>query len=291
MCGIGGVIALDEARLNPALIEELCNELVKHGHDATGALLISPTFDFVVKRSIRGWDTWTTTERQALLAEAAVCKAILIHTRAGTTGDNALVNTHPFEDTKKGIWLAHNGMIKNYGKIFQKYNYKGASDCDSIAMLLAYEALLEAGAGVEKLPSLNDEVDGWWNCWVYHALTNEIVLFSNMNGWRGGMNNKQFVFHNLGSSQFGERLPSFMKIHLRAARPYLRFYDLTPTVTDFDRYILQEDDNHIYIKVPENAMGRFVGWNNLKDDGTLKLRKHDLDEDKKKRILGIIVGG
>jgi hypothetical protein len=157
-------------------------------------------------------------------------------------------------------------------------------------MLLAYRALVEAGAGIEQLPSLNDEVDGWWNVWAYHALTNEIVLFSNIEGWRGGEVQKHFVFHNLGADKYGGKLPSFMKIQLRDTRPYIRYYELSPSQAEFDKYILKYDDQYIYIKVPEHSMARFVGWNNLAEDGILKIRNYQLDEDKKKRILKLISG-
>jgi glutamine phosphoribosylpyrophosphate amidotransferase len=295
MCGIGGIVKLEGDAIDPNLLISLLNKLDGSGPKAVGIILVGKEGGVLTIKTTKGWSEWGKEEKESLKNRAGAAKAVLVHTRAPTTGPNTLENTHPFEDYETGLWLAHNGGIFNHDSIFQLHDYKGPVECDSMAVLLEFLTLIKDSGTVQHIADLEAIMSGWWNCWAYLAKTNDIVLFTNMEGFRAAQKDGHFIFANLSYAFEGEQLPSVVKINLGQGtdKPTFTYYPLAPVKTEveeaFKKLIVAEDDRHYHLKIPEDAQKRFQGWK-LADNGILIVRKYQCDKVKKNRILGIIRG-
>jgi hypothetical protein len=112
MCGQLGYSSNDPFDVDKIKTLILWNSL-ERGIDATG--LYSP-LNGLKKRAIRGSEFITSSDPELEIIPDTV---LMAHCRAKTVGVNCLANTHPF---KRGNWLLqHNGTLKNYYDIRQKY--------------------------------------------------------------------------------------------------------------------------------------------------------------------------
>ncbi|HUX35428.1 MAG TPA: glutamine--fructose-6-phosphate transaminase (isomerizing) [Candidatus Paceibacterota bacterium] len=136
MCGIVGYIGKDEAL--PVLIEGIKN-LEYRGYDSSGFAIL---------------DGSNVGSEKAVGKVSALVEKIdgkkfpgkvgIIHSRWATHGGVTEANAHPHSDCTGVIWLAHNGIIENYGELKKEllekgHSFKSETDTETIAHLIEEE--------------------------------------------------------------------------------------------------------------------------------------------------------
>lgn len=85
-------------------------------------------------------------------------QAIILHTRAGTTGGIRIQNTHPFVNNEDNVTSAiiHNGFINNHMQLEKKY-----STCDSEVIVHLYDQL-KVATDFNQIKELMSAISGWY---------------------------------------------------------------------------------------------------------------------------------
>ncbi|MDO8265107.1 MAG: glutamine--fructose-6-phosphate transaminase (isomerizing) [Candidatus Parcubacteria bacterium] len=119
MCGIVGYIGKQDA-ISIGL--EGLKRLEYRGYDSAGLV----GFDSSTKKifSVRKKGRISNLEN-ALKGNNFQSNSAIFHTRWATHGAPSEKNTHPHHDCKNKIWLAHNGIIENYGLLKEKLKEEG----------------------------------------------------------------------------------------------------------------------------------------------------------------------
>lgn len=136
MCGIFGYIGKQEAA--PILINGL-KALEYRGYDSAGLYVVGAGCVKAVGQ---------VKNLEAKVGDGLKGSVGLAHTRWATHGVPSEVNSHPHSDCEGKIWLAHNGIIENYGElkaelIAKGHKFASATDTEVVAHLI--EENLKAG--------------------------------------------------------------------------------------------------------------------------------------------------
>lgn len=128
MCGIVGAI---NKSCNHILYVAL-KRLEYRGYDSAGVLIYDGILH--IKKEIGGVDKLFPIDFDGTIGMA--------HTRWATDGIVSIENTHPHHSQKKRIYIVHNGIIKNYKDIKERYFKNDAflsnTDSEIIAHLVEY---------------------------------------------------------------------------------------------------------------------------------------------------------
>lgn len=129
MCGIFGYVGKKEAA--PLLIGGL-KALEYRGYDSAGLYVVG---DGCVKA------VGQVKNLEAKVGDSFHGTVGLAHTRWATHGVPSEVNSHPHSDCEQKIWLAHNGIIENYGElkadlIAKGHKFASATDTEVVAHLI-----------------------------------------------------------------------------------------------------------------------------------------------------------
>lgn len=128
MCGIVGVISNSCSYI----LYKSLKELEYRGYDSAGLLIYDGLIH--IKKELGGVDNLLPIEFDGGIGIA--------HTRWATEGEVNIKNTHPHHTKQNRVFVVHNGIIKNFLIIKEKYfkNVEFVSDTDSeiIAHLLEY---------------------------------------------------------------------------------------------------------------------------------------------------------
>jgi len=140
MCGIFGYVGKREAA--PLLIGGL-KALEYRGYDSAGMYVVGAGCIKAVGQ---------VKNLEAKVGDSFSGHVGLAHTRWATHGVPSEVNSHPHADCEQKIWLAHNGIIENYGEIKTELVAKGhqflsATDTEVVAHLI--EENLKSGLDFE----------------------------------------------------------------------------------------------------------------------------------------------
>jgi glucosamine--fructose-6-phosphate aminotransferase (isomerizing) len=137
MCGIVGYIGKNEAL--PVLMEGIRN-LEYRGYDSAGFAIIGSDKKVGSGKAVG--------KISALVEKIAGNKFQgnlgIIHSRWATHGGVTEANAHPHSDCSGLIWLAHNGIIENYGELKKEllekgHVFKSETDTETIAHLIEEE--------------------------------------------------------------------------------------------------------------------------------------------------------
>ncbi len=129
MCGIFGYIGKQEAA--PILINGL-KALEYRGYDSAGLYVVGAGCVKAVGQ---------VKNLEAKVGDGLRGSVGLAHTRWATHGVPSEVNSHPHSDCEGKIWLAHNGIIENYGElkaelIAKGHKFASATDTEVVAHLI-----------------------------------------------------------------------------------------------------------------------------------------------------------
>ena len=145
MCGIGGIISFapfKDERLAEArrICRALHVALDVRGTDASGIVSIKmhPYDTLIHKGPVDSEDLVKTAEWNATFTNGT--NAVLLHTRAATTGDKKdNTNNHPFMSKQSGSVLIHNGVIRNHNTLTKTHALPVDGECDSEVILRMIE--------------------------------------------------------------------------------------------------------------------------------------------------------
>lgn len=137
MCGIFGYVGKKEA---PAILIDGLKALEYRGYDSAGLYVIGAGLVKAVGQ---------VKNLEAKVTKDFVGTVGIAHTRWATHGVPTEVNAHPHTDCDGKIFLAHNGIIENYGDLKTELVAKGhkfasATDSEVVAHLL--EDFVKAGS-------------------------------------------------------------------------------------------------------------------------------------------------
>lgn len=129
MCGIFGYVGKKEAA--PLLIGGL-KALEYRGYDSAGLYIVGAGCAKAVGQ---------VKNLEIKVGNGFSGNTGLAHTRWATHGVPSEVNSHPHSDCEQKIWLAHNGIIENYGELKEDLIGKGhkfasATDTEVVAHLI-----------------------------------------------------------------------------------------------------------------------------------------------------------
>jgi glutamine---fructose-6-phosphate transaminase (isomerizing) len=142
MCGVFGFVAQPGQRVSLNRLQEIASITEKRGPHAFGFAWIDGAGRL---RSYK--QTGRITKSLDLLTIAADARMLIGHTRYATQGnpsDNVNNHPHPVD----GGWFVHNGVIRGYQKLIERYELLPSSDCDSEVLGLLIEHL--PGTMVER---------------------------------------------------------------------------------------------------------------------------------------------
>lgn len=165
MCGIVGVISNS---CNNIIVEALRN-LEYRGYDSVGVMIYD---DLVhIKKRVGGVENILPIEFNGNIG--------IGHTRWATTGIVSEENAHPHFTTKKRFYIVHNGIIKNYKEIKEKYfkedTFTSNTDSEIIAHLLEYFS--ESNNVLDSIKLTINELVGSYAVIIFDTL-NPTFLFS-----------------------------------------------------------------------------------------------------------------
>ncbi len=132
MCGIVGYIG--EKNCVPILINGL-KRLEYRGYDSAGIGIISPGSSYLLKSNGKVSLLEEKIEKLSLSANLGIG-----HTRWATHGVPNEINAHPHFNSRKNLFLIHNGIIENFKTLRkslenQGYNFITETDSEVIAHL------------------------------------------------------------------------------------------------------------------------------------------------------------
>lgn len=179
MCGIFG--AFGDLNNYKGSINDLIKQSARRGSDAVGFLgynhskpVIDNELEMVWKKNISSIRFFQSGELDYKMLDG-----ILGHTRTavkGSADDNK--NNHPFE-SKSFIW-AHNGGLRNFGELKNRYKLDYDSECDSAVIGNLLQKFVDDGMPLEEaFAQVYHELDGYFAVWVYHKPTQDIYIFRN----------------------------------------------------------------------------------------------------------------
>jgi glucosamine--fructose-6-phosphate aminotransferase (isomerizing) len=129
MCGIFGYVGKKEA---PAILIDGLKALEYRGYDSAGLYVLGAGLVKAVGQ---------VKNLEAKVTRDFVGQVGIAHTRWATHGVPTEVNAHPHTDCEGKIYLAHNGIIENYGElkadlIGKGHKFVSATDSEVVAHLL-----------------------------------------------------------------------------------------------------------------------------------------------------------
>ena len=172
MCGIIGYTGKKEAK--PVLIEGL-KRLEYRGYDSAGIAVQGNGNGIVCHKSLgKIADLQNKINGIKINGTCGIA-----HTRWATHGKPAETNAHPHHDSKKSVYLVHNGIIENYRILKKELNKQGCefyseTDSEILAHLIAK---LFNGNLTEAVRQAVERVEGTFALAVIHReLPDQIVV-------------------------------------------------------------------------------------------------------------------
>ncbi|MGE5860601.1 MAG: glutamine--fructose-6-phosphate transaminase (isomerizing) [Ignavibacteria bacterium] len=164
MCGIVGYIG--EKNCVPILINGL-KRLEYRGYDSAGIGIISPGNSYLLKSPGKVSLLEEKIEKLSLSANLGIA-----HTRWATHGIPNEINAHPHFNSRKNLFLIHNGIIENFRTLRkslenQGYNFITETDTEVLAHLI--DSFLDKGYNLFKSVRLAlNEVEGTYGIAVIY---------------------------------------------------------------------------------------------------------------------------
>ncbi|MGE5806341.1 MAG: class II glutamine amidotransferase [Ignavibacteria bacterium] len=164
MCGIVGYIG--EKNCVPILINAL-KRLEYRGYDSAGIGIISPGNSYLLKSPGKVSLLEEKIEKLSLSANLGIA-----HTRWATHGIPNEINAHPHFNSRKNLFLIHNGIIENFRTLRkslenQGYNFITETDTEVLAHLI--DSFLDKGYNLFKSVRLAlNEVEGTYGIAVIY---------------------------------------------------------------------------------------------------------------------------
>ncbi len=165
MCGIVGYIGKDEAL--PVLMEGIKN-LEYRGYDSAGFAVLGDDGKIGSEKAVG---------KVSALAEKIDGKKFqgklgIVHSRWATHGGVTEANAHPHSDCTGVIWLAHNGIIENYGELKKEllakgHSFKSETDTETIAHLIEEE--MKTGTFENAVSSALKKIKGTYGLAVMNS--------------------------------------------------------------------------------------------------------------------------
>ena len=117
MCGI---IACVGKRLALPILVEGLKRLEYRGYDSSGVAILQNSGAFLLKSAGK-----VSALESKLPADPENGNAGIAHTRWATHGKPTEANAHPHTDCKNSLFVVHNGIIENFGKLKEDLGEKG----------------------------------------------------------------------------------------------------------------------------------------------------------------------
>lgn len=154
MCGVFGFASANGGPVNPKILARVAVATEARGRHAWGMAWIDG------KGRLRCYkQAGRISSALGLFRMAADARLLIGHCRYATQGDPANnLNNHPHPCD--GGWIVHNGIVRNYASVLERFDLWPVSDCDSEALALRIEQengrlldrCVEAVLSVEKSP-------------------------------------------------------------------------------------------------------------------------------------------
>lgn len=183
MCGIYGVLC----QTNTIDLINSLQKLEYRGYDSCGIAYKSKENTFMFKT------VGNTSKLKEKVAYSDLSLAIG-HTRWATHGGVSEKNAHPHHLSKDSLYVVHNGVIDNFRKIKEKYNFKFYSDTDSeiICHLLNYYR--KDNSILDALKTIAKELSGSYAIVIMDSINNGIYFLKNKSPLLiGKLNNKTII--------------------------------------------------------------------------------------------------
>lgn len=157
MCGIFGYLGKKE-QATPVLLHGL-EKLEYRGYDSAGLVVFDQSGQNKVVKAVGKVSNLSKKVYQEMEGAEDNFYAGIAHTRWATHGGVVEENTHPHYDSKKEIFLVHNGIIENFlilkADLFKKgYQFYSETDSEVIAKLLEDNWEKDLLTSVEKIVPL-----------------------------------------------------------------------------------------------------------------------------------------
>ena len=164
MCGIVGYIG--EKNCIPILINGL-KRLEYRGYDSAGIGIISPGSSYLLKSPGKVSLLEEKIEKLSLSANLGIA-----HTRWATHGIPNEINAHPHFNSRKNLFLIHNGIIENFRtlrKSLENQGYIFITETDTEVLAHLIDSFLDKGYNLFKSVRLAlNEVEGTYGIAVIY---------------------------------------------------------------------------------------------------------------------------
>jgi len=164
MCGIVGYIG--EKNCVPILINGL-KRLEYRGYDSAGIGIISPGSSYLLKSPGKVSLLEEKIEKLSLSANLGIA-----HTRWATHGIPNEINAHPHFNSRKNLFLIHNGIIENFRtlrKSLENQGYIFITETDTEVLVHLIDSFLDKGYNLFKSVRLAlNEVEGTYGIAVIY---------------------------------------------------------------------------------------------------------------------------
>jgi glutamine---fructose-6-phosphate transaminase (isomerizing) len=164
MCGIVGYIG--EKNCVPILINGL-KRLEYRGYDSAGIGIISPGSSYLLKSPGKVSLLEEKIEKLSLSANLGIA-----HTRWATHGIPNEINAHPHFNSRKNLFLIHNGIIENFRtlrKSLENQGYIFITETDTEVLAHLIDSFLDKGYNLFKSVRLAlNEVEGTYGIAVIY---------------------------------------------------------------------------------------------------------------------------
>lgn len=154
MCGVFGFVSRGNRPINLGILKQIARVTQRRGRDAWGMAWIDGR-----GRMHSFKQTGPVADHIGLLAMAHDARVLIGHCRFATRGDaDNNLNNHPHP--ADGGWIVHNGVIRNYDSMLQRFQLWPTGDCDSEVLGLLIEQVegtllercIDAVCAVEQSP-------------------------------------------------------------------------------------------------------------------------------------------
>ena len=135
MCGVFGFVSHENGRPDLRALERIALATETRGQHAYGFVWIDGRGRVKCFKQ-----TGRIRHHLGLLAMARDARMLVGHCRYATQGDPAdNINNHPHP--ADGGWIVHNGVIRDYAGLVERFDLHPVSDCDSEVLGLLVEAV------------------------------------------------------------------------------------------------------------------------------------------------------
>lgn len=269
MCGIAGIISLNNNAIDTQLLVKMTRQLASRGPDGDGYLFSGRGFD--EKPDVTGRNTSFVKHDQELAFG---------HQRLATT-DLSTKAGQPMTDATKRYWIVFNGQIYNHVELrreLESYGHKFITDhSDTEVILNAYKHWGDKCLGHLK---------GIWAFCLWDSKENKILLSRDRMG-------KQPLFYTVHDKKlyFASELNSLLvnpSINPRlddfAVYDYLTYANVPAPKTIF-RDIFKLPASHFISFRPGEKINYQRFWNPIDFDEPLQMNEDDIIEEIQKKIF------